>query len=447
MAEDVKDMLSELLAKDAWTAEDYNEVLKALFETNDAANKLKGFLAKFEDDNPAPRGAVALKVGMVRLMLSRFADALEVLAEATDNSDRHFFQGVCLMNLREYTQAGEAFAGAKARGGDANSLDLKVAEAQALAGDLNSAGKGVTRLAKRMDDVALFHYVRGLLKELQGFGAEAADAYEQARTLNPACGEATFRLAYYLDLHGDEDEAMALYQECISQPPVHANALLNLAVLYDDAGEYDLAVQTARRVLMLNPAHARARLIVKDAEASKVMFYDEEQVRRQAVRNAVLDTPVTDFELSVRARNCLKKMNIRTLGDLVRTTEATLMSYKNFGETSLKEIKDMLTAKGLSLGQAVDAAESPFGPSPDISSIISADIDFSDGDAASTPVAQVEFSVRVRRALETMGLVSLGDLAAKSEADLLGCGNFGQTSLNEVHAKLSEHGLRLAGKR
>ena len=84
------------------------------------------------------------------------------------------------------------------------------------------------------------------------------------------------------------------------------------------------------------------------------MYYDEDQARRIAKRNAVLDIPVTDFELSVRARNCLKKMNIRTLGDLVRITEAELLAYKNFGETSLKEIKDMLTAKGLRLGQALE---------------------------------------------------------------------------------------------
>ena len=62
----------------------------------------------------------------------------------------------------------------------------------------------------------------------------------------------------------------------------------------------------------------------------------------------------TDFELSVRARNCLKKMQIRTLGDLLRISEAELLSYKNFGETSLTEIKTMLASKGLRLGQGLE---------------------------------------------------------------------------------------------
>ena len=56
--------------------------------------------------------------------------------------------------------------------------------------------------------------------------------------------------------------------------------------------------------------------------------------------------PVANFELSVRSRNCLEKMGIETIGDLTRTTEAELLSSKNFGETSLFEIREMLTSKG-----------------------------------------------------------------------------------------------------
>lgn len=92
-------------------------------------------------------------------------------------------------------------------------------------------------------------------------------------------------------------------------------------MLYDDLGRYEQAMSCLRRVLVSMPNHPRARLFLKDADASKVMFYDEDQAKRVARRNAVLDIPVTDFELSVRARNCLKKMNVRTLGNLVRTND------------------------------------------------------------------------------------------------------------------------------
>ena len=47
-------------------------------------------------------------------------------------------------------------------------------------------------------------------------------------------------------------------------------------------------------------------------------------------------------------------MNIRTIGDLLNISEVELLSYKNFGETSLKEIKGILDLKGLYLGMAIE---------------------------------------------------------------------------------------------
>ena len=446
MEQDTTASLADIAAKEAWTIEDYEQMLEQLFGVHNAVEKFKGVLTKLVADNPKPRGGAALKIGIAQYMLCRFAEALDVLSDATDNKDRYWFEAMCLMHLRRYDEAAEELARAKARGMSADKVDLKVAEVHALAGDLESADKLLTSLSYVLSETAEYHYVRGLVAELGGFSNEALEAYQQALSIDENCGEAKFRLAYFYDLHGDEDRAIELYLACTSQPPVHANALLNLAVLYDDAGEYDKAIAAARRVLANNPNHLRARLIVKDARASKVMYYDEEQAKRMASRSAVLETPVTDFELSVRARNCLKKMNIRTLGDLVRTSEATLMSYKNFGETSLKEIREMLSARNLSLGQAMEEdivqdAALMAAVSAAFSSPAPAEVS---EEVLNTPVKQVDLSIRVQRALETMKVKTLGDLITKTEADLLACSNFGQTSLNEVHAKLTEYGLKLS---
>ena len=77
----------------------------------------------------------------------------------------------------------------------------------------------------------------------------------------------------------------------------------------------------------------------------EVITYDEEGERRADRQSAILKIPVTDFELSVRSRNCLNKMNIRTLGDLIQMSEQDLLAHKNFGETSLMEVKQMLAQK------------------------------------------------------------------------------------------------------
>jgi DNA-directed RNA polymerase subunit alpha len=73
-----------------------------------------------------------------------------------------------------------------------------------------------------------------------------------------------------------------------------------------------------------------------------------------ASANEHLDKSVEELELSVRAYNCLKNANIRTLRELVQKTEADMLKTKNFGRKSLSEIKDILATLGLSFGMRVD---------------------------------------------------------------------------------------------
>jgi DNA-directed RNA polymerase subunit alpha len=434
------DTMDQIAEKDSWSVEDHDALMAQVSELSDPAGRLASMLRQLENENPQPKGAPALKIGILRYMLCRFQAALEALSDATDNKDRHWFQAMCCKHLQQYARAGEEFERAESRGWDGGEVALQQAELMVLRGEMDQADKALKKLSASLGDSPDFLYVKGMLLELTGQGEEAASLYIQARELAKGHAGATFRLAYFYDLHGEEEEAIDLYREIIAHPPIFANALLNLAVLHEDAGQYSQASEAVRRVLAINPNHGRAQMFLKDAEASKTMYYDEDQARRIAKRNAVLDIPVTDFELSVRARNCLKKMNIRTLGDLVKITESELLGYKNFGETSLKEIKDMLSAKGLRLGQALEEGSELAIPTiapeaPQIAGV--------DESVLNKPVDHVEFSVRSRRALETLGIDTLGDLAAKTEAELLACKNFGQTSLNEIRQRLNENGLDL----
>ena len=139
---------------------------------------------------------------------------------------------------------------------------------------------------------------------------------------------------------------------------------------------------------------------------------------------------MTDFELSVRSRNCLQKMNIRTLGDLTRTTEAALLASKNFGETSLVEIKEMMTSKGLRLGMALEggeraaAGEVRVDPVEELSAEEKALLD--------KPISDLNLSVRARKCMTQLGIQTIGELVRRTGDELLECKNFGVTSLNEV---------------
>ena len=69
----------------------------------------------------------------------------------------------------------------------------------------------------------------------------------------------------------------------------------------------------------------------------------------------LLNMSVNEIELSVRAANCLNNANITTVGQLAMKTESEMLKYRNFGKKSLNEIKDKLTALGLSLGMTFEA--------------------------------------------------------------------------------------------
>jgi len=441
MEETDRDSIAEIVAKDTWTMADSDALFALLANETNAPEKFKDAIARMEGASESPRGGLAVKIGIARYMVCRFADALGVLSAGTDNKDRRYAQAMCYKNLRQYPQAAEELQRAKDRGWDPDDAEAQRIECLALDGQTDEAAGALNKLARSVGEAADVYYLQGLLAELAGDPEGACDAYEQARECEGFHVSATFRLAYTCDLHGDEDRAIDLYHECVSNSPIHVSSLLNLAVLYEDAGHYDQAAECLKQIIACNPAHQRARLFLRDVEASKTMYFDEDQARRIAKHNAVLDIPVTDFELSVRARNCLKKMNIRTLGDLVITTEAELLAYKNFGETSLREIKGMLMAKGLHLGQGAEDHEP-------LELVFTGDSDEEGAHTAAdelldTPIERIEMSIRVKKAVEAMGITTLGQLAGKSEPELLGCKNFGQSSLNEVVERLAEYGLAL----
>ena len=190
----------------------------------------------------------------------------------------------------------------------------------------------------------------------KGLYDQALENYKTAIELSPEHQKALFHLAYRCDLAGDEEAAIDYYKQITSTSPVFVSALLNLAVLYEDTCQFEKAALCVDKVIQYHPNHKRAILFKKDIDSSKTMVYDEEKEKKKTIRNQLLETPITDFELSVRSRNCLKKMNIRTVGDLMKITETELLSYKNFGETSLKEIKVILATKNLRLGMALEEA-------------------------------------------------------------------------------------------
>lgn len=79
----------------------------------------------------------------------------------------------------------------------------------------------------------------------------------------------------------------------------------------------------------------------------------EPEIKEERVNENLLRS-VDELELSVRSANCLQNANIRYIGDLVQKSESEMLRTKNFGRKSLKEIKEILSEMGLSLGMKLD---------------------------------------------------------------------------------------------
>ncbi len=303
-------------------------------------------------------------------------------------------------------------------------------------GKLDRAAKTLEGTTETDDNRAELTFLRGYLAEMSFDRATALDTYLAMTESHPDHVEATFRAAFLCDQHGDDDKAIELYERCAEQDPVHVNALINLSVLYEEHGRLDMAERCLGAVLDEHPDHFRARHLLKSVKSSHTMVFDEHSQQEQERHYAVLDMPVGDFELSVRSRNCLRQMNIATLGDLLKTTEAELLSYKNFGDTSLTEIKALLAQKNLHLGQSLPTAGVSMvgGTAPAMGQ---------DSLHSSRSVSELELSVRSRKALQRLGTATLGELCERSESELMTIKNFGLTSLTEIKRELAKQGLSL----
>jgi DNA-directed RNA polymerase subunit alpha len=384
--------------------------------------------------------ADAVRLGVCYYLLGRYTAAANTLKEGDGGALAHYYLGKSHFALGRYTEAIQSFAQAQKGGYNADDCAVSKAECQRLAGDAKGALATLDALSGAVEQTAEYLYQRGTtVAAIGGNPIEVIALYERAVEVDNTHAGALFGLAMENDRRGNDERALDLYERSVGQFPAHVGSLLNLGVLYEDRLQFDRAQQCYQRILDIFPNHGRARLYLKDAAASGDMFFDEDAQRRRDRMTQVLSIPVSDFELSVRSRNCLQKMGIGTLGDLARCTEAELLASKNFGETSLVEIREMLTSKGLSLGLFAGdkpAPEPVFEPesfSPDEQALLD------------RPIADLNLSVRARKCMIRLGLNSIGELVRRTGDDLLECKNFGVTSLNEVREKLTQYNLKLRG--
>ena len=376
------------------------------------------------------------KVGICWHLLARQRDADYFLSRVRKDPLGLYYHGLVLLSQERYAEAEERFATAAASGYDAVECALQRAGAVRANGDVDAAEKMLREVAKNAASRAEYSYQVGCVWADRGDSLTAVEYFERAVDMDPHHSRALFWLASANALRGNDNEAVRLYEQSLSKPPFYLGAILNLGLLYEDCENYPSAALCFRRVLEFDPSNYRARLYLKDIEATDDMYYDEDSARNESRMKQLLARPVTDFELSVRSRNCLSAMDILTLGDLTEVNEQELLAGKNFGETSLHEIHEMLAAHGLAIGEnlhKVSVREPVFEThlSPEEQAMMN------------KPVAELNVSVRARKCMVRLGIATIGQLVNRTGDELLSSRNFGVTSLNEIRQRLSEVGLSL----
>jgi len=435
---DLKALLVERVDCDAGTVQKLREALtqgdNQYHTLRDVSQLLK---TKAESGSSAAAKRWHLKLGIAAFFLGHLRDAIADLRQA-EGPLACFYLGRALEGRQDFDEALKAFEKAELSGYTPTQVQLMRAGVHRQKGELKEARQILGKLQNLASHSAEYHFQLACCFVAEGDRSTAIDHLERAVELDPSHSGALFQLGYANDLAGNDEEAIGYYERCLNCPPVHVGVLMNLGVLYEDNEKFDKAADCYRKVLHAHPSDEHARLFLKDAEAATKMYYSAEEDQALSRFIQVLEVPVTEFELSVRNRNCLQKMNIRTLGDLTRVSDHQLMNITNFGETSLTELKEMMASKGLRIGQSLEGGGYP-GDRPQPS--------FSAADQAilNKPVCDLQLSVRSRKCMNRLGLQTLGDLVQRSADELLELKNFGMTSLGEIRNKPAENGLRLRG--
>ncbi len=126
-----------------------------------------------------------------------------------------------------------------------------------------------------------------------------------------------------------------------------------------DLDKLILEIETNGAVEPEEAVRHASRLLIEQlspfADLKGVTLPSEQPKLASPQMDPILLRPVDELELTVRSANCLKAENIYYIGDLIQRTETELLKTPNLGRKSLNEIKEVLAARGLTLGMKLES--------------------------------------------------------------------------------------------
>ena len=178
-----------------------------------------------------------------------------------------------------------------------------------------------------------------------------------------------------------------------------------------------------------------SELKIKDNEENKIIQNKENFSPKD------LNKEIKKEELSQRLINSLTSHGVNTINDLIQYTDKQLMSFQNFGETLLQEVKNFLTYYNLSLGNKLIYDDCLKKGEIIEDNKLNSHIPFSK--LKINILKEWFLSVRTVNCLKALDIEFIGDLIQWTELDLLHSRNFGRKSLIEIQKYLEKNSLNL----
>lgn len=432
-----------LFNKEDVSIEEILKLREPLYLSNPSYNKLERAAADFSPSGQKKLSSAAkaqARKGIALWLLNKTADAIKCFEEARSSRETDYFLALCYKGNGDYRKAFELASKLYKSEPSTQEFLLLFVDLKLKLGAVAEALELLQKVKKDSRSNSDMIYYTGLCLELLGRYADADKEYRNALHLDAGHKPTLFRMAYNADLNGNDEEALRIYELLYNARPAHVGTLLNLGLLYEDRGDYVKAHKCFDDVLRTNPLEPRARLYIKDVMAAETMHYDEHVKRKAHQTKQLLNQAIADFRLSVRARNCMDVLKVRTLSDLIQKTEDELMKCEGFGHQTLAEITELLARRGLTLAQTGT-------PVLSLDELVGAHVSGDSAGAASNvlqkSVFTIDWSARVRSTMDKLKVYTVADLVQKTEKEFLGIKNFGQTSLNEIKQRLKDLGLAL----
>lgn len=394
--------LTELLVSPSLTATRLMEGREAYFSHEEQRKKAVEIIKNFDKaigSKLTNENQVLLRKSAIYWLVGDTDNSMFILNNVKESRERRLLEALNTCDAGNHKTAFKILSELLKE--DKSDKDLLYLAAVSAIRSRDESAQRLSEQCSSLDDNKKL-YIDALYEEYFGNKIKAIELYQQLLQKYPTCREALFQVALLYDLYGMDDEAIELYEQLRLLRPVNVGVMINLGINYEDRGEYQKAIECFEAVLDYYPHNKRALLYLKDALASLKMYYDEEALRQKERQTQLASQSIVDLSLSTRTKNALNKAGIYTLADLLSKTEEDLVEMESIGQSMVKEIKDLLRQKNLSLYSLKDISVDDYISSLPLS-------------LQAKPLVDIPFSPKTKDFIEEKELTTVSDLLRWTE--------------------------------